>query len=291
VVAESVYQLVQGNPLRSGATLDAIAAGEMPPPELEVIRTPRSGIALTHRLLALFPAAAGVAPPTWPVNDHQARAQAEPLLNAWAARLLPHPEHVRCRADYVDPQSGAVHHTIEVALAALELSPLDALYLTEGNEQAQRSELEQRLVFHLLRAQPASVPAGADVRLSFAREPGWTDAEVSFGELLEIARTARKLIAGARALDGRDLSQPGAAAASGLEAEELAQRAERAVRALEQAAPGAPTAGSFRNSRLRSISRRRGRPGGAIDIARPGSLDRQRGRAPPRSNRGARRCL
>src|SRR4029434_6710218 len=77
VVAESVFQIVQGNPLRSGATLDAIASGEMPPPELEVVRTPRTGTALTHRLLALFAAGAGIPPATWPVNEHQVRADTE----------------------------------------------------------------------------------------------------------------------------------------------------------------------------------------------------------------------
>jgi hypothetical protein len=235
LVAESVYQLVQGNPLRSGATLDAIASGEMPPPELEVIRTPRSGTALTHRLLALFPALAEAAPPAWPTDLHQARAQAEPLLNAWAAQLLPRPDQVRCTVDYVDPQRGTVLHTVEVTLATLGLSPLDALYLAEGDQQAQRSELEQRLVFDLLRAQPASVPAGADVRLGFARAPGWEDEVVSFGEFLEIARAARRLIAGARAIDGRDLALPGASAPSGLDTQELARRADRAVQAFEQA--------------------------------------------------------
>src|SRR5262249_48709715 len=129
VVAESVYQIVQGNPLRSGATLDAIATGEMPPPELEVVRTPRTGIGLTHRLCALFPVSAGVAPPTWPTNAHQVRAQAEPILNAWAARLLPRPERVRCKADYVNPRNDSVYQTTEVALAALELSPLDAVFM------------------------------------------------------------------------------------------------------------------------------------------------------------------
>src|SRR5262249_51206538 len=36
LVAEGVYQLVQGNPARAGATLDAIATGQVAPPELEV---------------------------------------------------------------------------------------------------------------------------------------------------------------------------------------------------------------------------------------------------------------
>jgi hypothetical protein len=234
VVAESVYQIVQGNPLRSGATLDAIAAGEMPPPELEVVRTPRTGIALTHRLLALFPAAAGAAPPAWPVNALHVRAQAEPLLNAWAAALLPRPAQVRCRAAYLDQTSGAVLLQIEVPLTTLGLSPLDALYLAEGNEQAQRSELEQRLVFHLLRTRPASVPEAVDVRLSFAREPEWAGDVVSIGEFLEMARTMRALFGGARAIDGRDLSLPGTTTTSGLQADDLTRRADQAVKALER---------------------------------------------------------
>ncbi len=43
VTAESVYQAVRGNPTRSGAVLDAIARGEAPPPELEVVRTDSFG--------------------------------------------------------------------------------------------------------------------------------------------------------------------------------------------------------------------------------------------------------
>ena len=37
-IAESVYQVVQGNPVRAGAVLDAINRGETAPPELEVVR-------------------------------------------------------------------------------------------------------------------------------------------------------------------------------------------------------------------------------------------------------------
>ena len=38
LLAESVYQMVRGNPLRAASTLEAIAGGEMPPPELDVVR-------------------------------------------------------------------------------------------------------------------------------------------------------------------------------------------------------------------------------------------------------------
>ena len=58
---------------------------------------------------------------------------------------------------------------------------------------------------------------------------------VSFGEFIEIAGTARKLFAGARALDGRDFLLPGAPAASGLDTNELARRTEAAAQALAAA--------------------------------------------------------
>jgi hypothetical protein len=240
IVAESVYHLVQGNPLRSGATLDAIATGAMAPPELEVVHTPRTGIGLTHRLLTLWSSSlnANEAASQWGTDANQVRAQAEPLLNAWAAKLLGNPARVRCRAEYVQPQTGRVLGTAEVALSTLHLSALDVVFLAEGDEEAHRSELEQRLVYQLLRTKPPSISDQAEVRLSFTRDPAWQPDVVDFGELVEVARTVRKLIAGARAIDGRDLSLPEAPLAPGLDADELALRADRAVGALNQAQQG-----------------------------------------------------
>lgn len=232
VVAESVYQLVQGNPLRSGATLDAIATGEIPPPDLEVIRTPRTGIGLTHRLCTLFPATAATNPTNWPTQQPSARAQAEPVLNAWVATLLPDPALVRCKADYVHPQDGRVVHTVETALTALALAPLDAVYLAEATDRAQRGELEQRWIAHLQRTRPASVPDGATVSLQFGRAPGWTSELVSIGEFCEATRTIRRLLGNARSLDGRDLSLPESPAVSGLDTQEFTRRVTQALQSL-----------------------------------------------------------
>src|SRR6185369_13357127 len=81
LVAESVYQVVRGNPLRAASTVDSIAGGETPPPELEVVRTPRTGIALTHRLITLF-SGEPVLSPGWPSPENSVRADADPHLNA-----------------------------------------------------------------------------------------------------------------------------------------------------------------------------------------------------------------
>ena len=235
VVAESLYQLVQGNPLRSGATLDAIAAGEVPPPDLDVIRTPRSGIGLTHRLCTLFPATDSSAPASWPTTTPSARAQAEPILNAWVATLLPNPAQVRCKAEYVNQQDGQVYQTVESTLTSLGLAPLDAVYLAEGSTRAQQAELEQRWRFVLQQTRPAMVPAEAIIRLAFSRDNSWAAEIVSVIEWCEVATTVRRLLSNARSLDGRDLSLPESPADSGLNHEEFAGRATRALQALTDA--------------------------------------------------------
>src|SRR5262249_46019108 len=117
----------------------------------------------------------------------------------------------------------------------LKLSPLDVVFMAEGNEEAQRSELEQRLVYQLLQARPGTVPAEAEVRLTFARDPAWPANVVSFGELVEVARTGRKLIAAARAIAGRTLALPEPRAAAAIDNDELGQRADSAVKGLQQA--------------------------------------------------------
>ncbi len=235
VVAESVYQLVQGNPLRSGATLDAIAAGEVPPPELEVIRTPRSGIGLTHRLCTLFPATDSAAPASWPTNSPSVRAQAEPILNAWVATLLPNPAQVRCKADYLNEQSGQMYQTVESSLTSLGLAPLDAIYLAEGSTNAQQAALEQRWRFVLQQSRPAAVPPDAIIRLQFGRDTGWGAEMVSVTEWCEVATAVRRLLSNARSLDGRDLSLPESPAGSGLDHVEFAGRVTRSVQALTDA--------------------------------------------------------
>ena len=61
VRAESGLPAVRGNLARSAGSLDAIASGQAPPPELDVARTPRTGTPVTHRVaLLLAGRAAGV---------------------------------------------------------------------------------------------------------------------------------------------------------------------------------------------------------------------------------------
>ena len=86
---------MQGNAQRAGATVDALSRGDAPPPDVEVVRTPRAGTAVTHRLLVLADPAAPAA--GWPTDATQVRAKVEPALEAWAASVLGPASRVRVR--------------------------------------------------------------------------------------------------------------------------------------------------------------------------------------------------
>ena len=150
LMAESVYQVVRGNPLRAATTVESVAGGETPPPELEVVRTPRTGIALTHRLVTLFSGDPALSP-EWAVPAIPFRADAEPYLNAWAAKLLGHPAKVRCVIERLEPGTGNVLESKEIRLDELGLAPLDFLYAVEGGQDGQQAEIEQRMLYAVMR--------------------------------------------------------------------------------------------------------------------------------------------
>lgn len=231
VLAESTYHLVQGNPLRSGATLDAIAGGEIPPHEMEVIRTPRTGVGLTHRMLVLFSMTPDFPTPSWPLNATHVRAAAEPVLNAWAAQLLPDPSRTQCRAEFVDRGSGKVVGTADVALTALQISALDAVYMTHGRQGPQRAELDERLLYFVTNKQ--TIPANADVRLNYDLPS--TPGNYTLRQFVEVARTVRALVTGARPIDGRDLAVPGETADAGVNVADLTRRTTAAQQSFNNA--------------------------------------------------------
>ena len=231
-LAESVHQLLRGNAVRAGATLDAIARGDAPPPELEVVQTPRAGAGVTHRLLAV---ASASDPAGW---TKTARAMAEPRLNALAGTLLGNPSRVRARANFAG--GGASPVSIEFALDTLAMSPLDLLALPESGGLS--GELADRLVRAAAAGRPSTVATGAATTLIEERDPAWTPDILSVGEFLELVWKISRLVAGARALTPQDLTSAGATPGS-IDTAELQTRADNAEAQLRSslAALGAST--------------------------------------------------
>jgi len=224
-LSESVHQLLRGNTIRAGSTLDAIARGDTPPPEIDVVRTPRAGTALTHRLFAI---AVGNRAPGWTATQ---RAKAEPRLNSWAASLLGNPTRVLARARFLDA-SGASVATVEFGLDKLLLAPVDLLALPETDGSA--GELSDRLLRAAAAARPAAVSADATVELVAERNPAWAATVISVGEFLGLVRAISRLVGGSRALEPRDLVFPGDTPGV-IDTAELQARAEAAEKALRAA--------------------------------------------------------
>ncbi|WP_413935687.1 hypothetical protein [Nitrospira sp. BLG_1] len=234
LMAESVHQAVQGNPSRASATLDAVARGDARPPELDVVETPRSGIALTHRVLVLFGGQIRAAP-GWTRGRHPYRGDAAPHLDAWVGRLVGDPSRVRCRIQKVDEVNGTILETHELRFSQLGLSPLDFVYGVESSGEVTRSEFEQRLLLEAMSRNPGLGPEGA-LRVNFDRDPAWNIQDLSGVEFLELIRAVRQFIARSRGAEGRDLAPSGGAAVpSGIDDGELRQRAIRATEALRSA--------------------------------------------------------
>jgi hypothetical protein len=233
LMAESVHHAVQGNPLRTATTLDAIASGETAPPELEVVRTPRTGIALTYRLVTLS-GGAPTLPPEWKTPDVPSRSDAEPNLNAWVAKLLGNPAQVRCLVERLEPESGAIAETKELRIDELHLSPLDFIYANEGGRDAAPSEIEQR-IFYALRHQTGGFAADAILRINPGRAADWTTSDLGYGEFSELVRAARKVVTSARGIDASELNLPERNQPAGVDLTELQTRADNAEQALRSA--------------------------------------------------------
>jgi hypothetical protein len=266
LAAEGVYQLVRDNPDRAGAALDALSHGG-PIDEVEVTETPRTGTSCTHRILTLLDDSATES--AW-VADASPRGLAEPALDDWLATILGDPAHVVCRVAYepsapedpvCDPGTDDIEEddgesedeededdwlpdwrVVPVYLSELELSALDVVSLVEGDEAAWGSELEARIEYHVRRTRE-DLDADGEIRLGFGPPEAWpdaadlgvdTDTAVGFGELLEVARTARSVVSNARPVDARDVTVPGEATDDGQVVEDLDDRAEAAVDTFEE---------------------------------------------------------
>ncbi|MBP0455116.1 hypothetical protein J5Y04_37210 [Kitasatospora sp. RG8] len=84
LLAESVHQLVGGNPMRAGLAADTLGSGEQVPDRIDVLRTPHRGRAVTHRIAAVLPRDPA-RPAGWGTDAFSAL---EPRVDAWVADLL-----------------------------------------------------------------------------------------------------------------------------------------------------------------------------------------------------------
>ena len=205
-LAEGVHQAVLGNYDRVAATFDAYAKGGFPP-EPDVVRTPRSGLGLTHRVALHF--ASGVDPDTSPIAGipMTPRAQAQAMVNSWLADVLPAPDRVGCRVEWFDAVADTMRETV-VTQADLELQPIELLYVVTLDGDAALGELEDRVLRHVIDTD-APRPDAVIAIGHAARLPA---PMVSFFELAPLVRHLRSLLMRSRPLLPTDIALSGEAA-------------------------------------------------------------------------------
>lgn len=207
-VADSLHHLLQGNSDHASATLDSIATGAVPPPRLDGLNTPVTGASVSHRLLVTLGTTAAPAA-GWGGSP---RSELEPALSAWVASLLGDPAKVRCAVDVAGEQVGV---SLGDLVKSQGLSPLDAVFESLGT-------WEQRARAHVL-FDPAR-GEHEDALVVDSAPDGLATGELGFEELADLASSLRSLIAGARALDARDLALPGAVTETGADLAEADAR-------------------------------------------------------------------
>jgi hypothetical protein len=202
LTAEVAYQMARGNTARMGSTLAAIAQGDSMPPELEVARMPRTGNAITHRVIVLF---SGVSNAGGGWTNSTTRTVLERWLNAWIRAQLGDARKVRCTVERLDDVTGAVAETATFFLNDVPMSPLDFVYSVQPN--ASPSVAEQLVLYHA-RRMTGGFGADAHLRLQHARPGNLAPGETTLFDVLEQARAIRRVLEGARGVRPEDLSPP-----------------------------------------------------------------------------------
>lgn len=201
-LAEGVHQAVLGNYDRVSATLDAYSKGTFPP-EPEVVRTPRSGLTLTHRVALHFKA--GIDPESSPFDDIAVtpRSKALSMVNDWLAGVLPKPSNVGCVVRWADPKTGSPQEE-PVSQLQLQLQPIDLLYICTLDAEKAMSELDDRILKQVIAARSPR----ADAVLTIHHTTRLAPPMITFFELAPLIRHLRSLLLRSRPLLPSDISLP-----------------------------------------------------------------------------------
>src|SRR5216683_1906750 len=221
-MAESVHHIVMGNYDRAAGVLETYSKGNYPQ-EPDVIRTPRSGATLTHRVsipLQYVSLDAGADP----------RAQSEPSINQWAATILPPLNKIVCQCTYVSRADG-LKKNVEISLQDLGLDPIDLLYVLNAFDARALNEIDDRLIYRLY---TTAVPQiDGEMAFNYIGEPA-DASKFSIFQVMPLIKSLRALLVESAPLTPGDLALPNEASKKDIAPPELpAQRVQDLVNALK----------------------------------------------------------
>jgi hypothetical protein len=235
LLAEGVHQLVTGTPDRAAAAARAAAGTGMPPEYFDVITTPRSGTALTHRVL--LAAEAGVN--GWlPSGSATPRSSADPMLESWAAERLGSPAKYAAVVTFTGNDGKEIGGPFEVRLEQLGLAALDAVAMSQRPDIGQLCELERRVLdFALGPAQrPTRVPVSAKAAIADRKTHDSASSRIFIRDLTTAAAAIGDLFAVCRVAAPHELDKSIPLGGEAYEVADLSDRLAVLVSAVEKAA-------------------------------------------------------
>ncbi|MEM1327693.1 MAG: hypothetical protein AAGI23_17150 [Bacteroidota bacterium] len=200
-LAEGVHQAVQANYERSASALETYSKGAFPQTP-DVIKTPRSGVSLTHRFGIHLKS--DLSSP----NGSRARRLAEPAIQDFVGTILPDLDKIECKISIVEPsyEEGIVDAVDEktVTVAQLGLDAIDLLYLVHTESDKNLNALDEYLLKYAY--ETFTLRPDAHVAIHYTADTA-TD-NYSIFQLTPILRSLRGLLLSARPLKPTDLQLP-----------------------------------------------------------------------------------
>lgn len=201
-IAESVHQVAQGNYDRAAATLDTYSKGNFPPTP-DVIKTPRSGATLTHRIGLQFESGLN---PGDPANTTP-RSKGEPSINNWLAGVLPSMDNIVCVVEFYDHSAESTRSEI-ISMQALGLLPIDVVYMVQMENEQAMTALDDALVFYTI--QTFAPRPDARIEIKYTRKVEELN-KVTLFELAPLLKSLRGLLLRSRPLSAGDVKLAGEA--------------------------------------------------------------------------------
>ncbi len=196
LMAEQVYQTVKGNFDRSAAVANAFSKGSYPP-EMEVVNTPRTGLALNHKVAIHFDAESGALVSPNSIALMTPRAQSEAAVNKWLSDNLPSPENVLVKVKITQPGKAEAYEF--VSQEDLGLQSIDLLFSAALDNEQAMTEFDDRIINYLFYqyVDTSGNPLNqfTEIAILYTEEIDSNDkTKVSFFELGSILTSLRKIL-------------------------------------------------------------------------------------------------
>jgi hypothetical protein len=195
-MAESVHHVVMGNYDRAAGVLETYSKGTYPQ-EPDVIRTPRSGTTLTHRVSIPFQYI-GLAQGSGP------RAQTEPSDKNWLSTIMPPTEGIISKCSYVRRGDGLAK-VVEISLKDVGLKPIDLLYMMNALDSRAMNEMDDRFLFFLHATDDPQIDGNMVFQYT---EDSADPSKLSLFQVMPLVRSLRALLVESVPLTPGDVALP-----------------------------------------------------------------------------------